>query len=345
MPHDDCPIDLARYLAGELPPSDIERLDEWLQADPARRQRLEKLRELWARAADQPSGERVDEVWAALSSKLALEKPGKPALALHNPRRRWHEQRGSAPSILAAISIAAAASIALLLYAPAAPEAPAPTFKEYATKNAQRADIRLSDGSRVVLAPASRLLVPDAYNVKTRDLRLEGEAYFDIFHNDAKPFTVRTPNTTTRDLGTAFAVTDYPTDRQAQVIVAEGEVGVLSARDTNASTLQLLKRGDLARVTATGTITRSRVTNLDRRLAWLRGGLAFDDVPLGDALKQIARWYDLDIRVADSSLASRRLIATIGNEPAADVLRLVALTLGLRVEHVEGSRLVTLHPK
>jgi ferric-dicitrate binding protein FerR (iron transport regulator) len=178
-----------------------------------------------------------------------------------------------------------------------------------------------------------------------RSLRLEGEAYFDVIHKDAKPFIVRTANTTTRDLGTAFAVTDYPGDRDAQVIVAEGEVAVLSARDTNASTLQLLKRGDLASVTASGAITRTRVTNLDRRLAWLRGGLAFDDVPLGEALKQVARWYDLDIYLADSSLASRRLIATIGNEPADDVLRLVALTLGLRVERAEGSRVVTFYPK
>jgi transmembrane sensor len=365
----DFPSDhfLARYFAGDLSSTESARLEEWLQADATRRAQVEKLRELWSRAGDQPSDERTEQVWHSLSSKLGLGAPATSepdrVLSLVQHRRPSpirgipaFSARQKAPWIAAGLVAAAAAVFFALNAGRSADKASSPeVVREYSTKLAQRADIRLLDGSRVALAPASRLLVPESYGSKTRAIQLEGEAYFDVVHNAAKPFTVRTRTTVARDIGTAFVVKDYTADIKADkkaditadiaasVLVAEGEVAVLSARDSTAATLQLLKRGDLARVTASGTVTLSRVANIERRLAWLRGGLAFDDVPLGDAVREIGRWYDLDIRLADSSLARRRLIATIGNEPADDVVRLVALTLGLHVER--DGRVVTFHPK
>ena len=370
---DDFPSDhfIARYFAGDLSSTERARLEEWLQADATRRAQMDKLRELWSRAGDQPSDERTVEVWRSVATKLGLAAPtgleADRVLSLVKHRRPSpirgipaFSPRQKAPWIAVGL-VAAAVAVFVVRGAMSSPDGSRSPeqVREYATKLAQRADIRLSDGSRVVLAPASRLLVPESYGTKTRAIQLEGEAYFDVVHNNTKPFTVRTRTTVARDIGTAFVVKDYTADKKADittyitaditadiaasVLVAEGEVAVLSARDSTASTLQLLKRGDLAHVDASGAITLSRVTNIERRLAWLRGGLAFDDVQLADAVKEIGRWYDLDIRLADSSLARRRLIATIGNEPADDVLRLVALTLNLRVER--DGRVVTFHPK
>lgn len=354
---DDFPSDhfIARYFAGDLSSTESARLEEWLAADATSRGQLEKLRELWSRAGDQPSDERTEQVWQSLATKLGLAAP--PAseadrvlsLVKHaqpSPIRgmRAFSARQKAPWIAGGL-LAAAVAVFVVRGAGRSPDRSSSPeqVREYATKLAQRADIRLSDGSRVVLAPGSKLLVPESYGTRTRSIQLEGEAYFDVVHNNAKPFTVRTRTTVARDIGTAFAVTDYANEQTARVLVAEGEVAVLSARDTTASTLELLKAGDLARLTAAGTITKTRVANVQRRLAWLHGGLAFDDVPLGDAVREIGRWYDLEIRVADSSLARRHLIATIGNEPADDVLRLVALTLNLRM--VRDGRAVTFYPK
>jgi ferric-dicitrate binding protein FerR (iron transport regulator) len=193
------------------------------------------------------------------------------------------------------------------------------------------------------MAPATRLRVPDDFGIKTRSLLIEGEAYFDVVHDQSKPFSVRSPNTTTRDLGTAFAITDYPGETIAHVLVAEGQVAVLSPRDSTASTLQVLNPGELAAVSVTGTVSRTRVVNIKRRLAWVRGGLAFDDVLLGDAIHEIERWYDLDIHLANHSLESLRLTATIDDEPAEDVLGLVALALDLRF--VRQGRTVTFYSK
>jgi len=67
-------------------------------------------------------------------------------------------------------------------------------------------------------------------------------------------------------------------------------------------------------------------------VAWAGGRLVFDDTPLADVLAQLGRWYDVDARAADSVAARRRLTAAYSNEPLADILRLIAASLDLRVE-------------
>ncbi len=353
--------ELSRYLAGDISPEDRERVDVWIAQSEENRAYVDALRDVWTRAGEQPFDERTDEVWQSLSGRLGLrdEAPSATEIPLrvvrHSPPQGLRQIAGvSRRSWIPILSLGFAAAAALVfVFRREMPthDAPvvAPKYREYSTRNAQRAEVRLADGTRVVIAPASRLRVPEDYGVSSRSLTLEGEAYFDVVHNDAKPFTVRTPNTTTKDIGTAFVITDYAGDRTADVLVEQGEVAMLSPKDSTASTLQVLSRGDLARVTADGRVSRSRVTNLERRLAWVRGGLAFDNVPLSDAIRSIGRWYDMDIRLSTTSLRDVRLSATIGKEAPDDVLRLVALALDLKFEREtqagRASRVVTFYPK
>ncbi len=343
----DYPSDaiLGRYFTGELSPEESTELQRWLAEDSANEAHAESLRDLWTRAGQMPSDREMEVAWRDVSARLRLNENGDrrsvKLLPLAQPKR--YAKRRYFAWTLGALAAAAAVFAAVRVEGARTRPTPVVVYREYATKNAQRANVRLPDGSRVVLAPASRLLVPDNYGVQNRALQLEGEAYFDVVHNDAKAFTVRTKNTMTRDIGTAFVVTDYASERSAHVLVAEGEVAVLSARDTTAGTLQLLKRGDFARVSTNGAVTRSRVANVSRRLAWLDGGLAFDDVPLSEAAREIGRWYDLDIRVPDSTLARRPLIATIGDQAPDEVVQLLALTLKMRF--VREGRTVTFYSK
>jgi ferric-dicitrate binding protein FerR (iron transport regulator) len=75
---------------------------------------------------------------------------------------------------------------------------------------------------------------------------------------------------------------------------------------------------------------------------WTSGTLAFNGTPLREVIPQLARWYDVDIRLADSSLSSRRFTATLRNQPASEALALLALSLDVTVER-EG-RAVVLRP-
>jgi transmembrane sensor len=165
---------------------------------------------------------------------------------------------------------------------------------------------------------------------------LEGQAYFDVKHDSARPFEVRTAAGVARDIGTQFVVRAYPETRGMRVAVAEG-VAALGA--PSAAPLLTLVEGDLGNLDSAGVATLSRGANLRPYLAWAEGTLVFDGARLGDALTELGRWYDLEIRLADPSLAERRLTATFTNEPAPQVLERIARVLRLEVR--QSGRVVT----
>jgi len=202
----------------------------------------------------------------------------------------------------------------------------------------QRAVIRLRDGTQVTLAPQSRLRYPADYGTARRELYLDGEAYFQVTPDSQRPLRVHTAASVTEDLGTAFVVRAYADQVATEVVVAEGRVALWRA-DTAAASRPALLLGarDLGRLEQGGGATVRRGVDLARQLAWTRGVLSFDGTPLGEVVRTLERWYNVEIRVADSALAARRLTATFQNESIDLVLQRIALTVGLRVERADGS--------
>jgi transmembrane sensor len=204
-----------------------------------------------------------------------------------------------------------------------------PTRRTYATLSGERAELRLSDGTHVRLAPASRLSLSSDYASDRRDVYLDGEAYFDVVHDAGKPFTVFAGNASARDIGTTFAVRNYPEDGAVQVVVRSGEVAL--------SGVGRLGAGDLGRLNADGRTSIRRGVNLDHVLGWLDGSLAYADAPLGRVLEDMHRWYDVDVRLADSALATLPFTGTLDDVSPTAALELVAATLGLDLRR-DGNR-------
>jgi transmembrane sensor len=133
----------------------------------------------------------------------------------------------------------------------------------------------------------------------------------------------------------------YQGDSSVAVVVAEGRVG-LAAQDGRQGSA-VLTRGDLARLDPAGRVRVERGVDVARYLAWTQGRLEFVNAPLRDVLPELARWYDLDFRLADSALASRPLTASLGAESASEMLRLLEASLDVRVRR--AGRVVTLQPQ
>ena len=104
----------------------------------------------------------------------------------------------------------------------------------------------------------------------------------------------------------------------------------------------VLSSGQLGSVRASGGI--DVVSNVDttRALSWTSGGLAFERTPVRDALADIARWYDVDVKI-DPRLAKRTVTTVLSDQPLTEVLDLLALALDARVER--AGRNVTLVPR
>jgi len=212
-------------------------------------------------------------------------------------------------------------------------------MRTYVTQRGERAVFTLVDGSRITLGAASRLDVPDDYDRRARDVALQGQAYFQVAHDSARPFRVRAGRATTEVLGTKFDVRAYREDSTVAVAVAEGSVAVRAADSLRNGVV--LRRGDLARLDAAGQARVEHDIAIDRYLAWTEGRLEFTNVPLRDVIPQLVRWYDLDIRLGDSSLAGRPLTASLGTESADEMLRLLEASLQVRVER--HGQVVILH--
>ena len=336
--------ELLRYLLGEATPDEQERVEAWLAEDPDRWARLAALRNERADAALNESAVRTAkaEVWARLRHHVAE------AGELTGGRRK--RSREFAPSLLSprlsrtplvaalvlvAVGLAALGGLLLRWQ----PRSPSQTERVAATTPGQRAMFRLPDGTRVMLGVASTLRYPIAFPSASREVSLEGEAYFEVVHDARRPFAVRAGDLVATDIGTEFTVRMYPEDDGARVVVREGRVAIRAVMTGSAE--QIVAPGQLGRL---GRDRRPRVEPADTAVwfGWTEGRLALDAVPLREALPQLSRWFGLEFRLADSVLGEVPLSATLRTRPTPEVLNNLAASLGMRQRR--SGQVVTLYP-
>jgi transmembrane sensor len=330
---------LARYLAGESSGAEAEAMHRWLDAQPDRAELVAALDRSMKRLAYQPP--RDLDVEGALRSVRArrdqadLRAPPNrtPPAARHtfaSTPTRWTVLGLRAAAVLAAVAVGAGLLWQTTRRDESGRDAPAVMAQMFTTAVGERDSLRLSDGTRVVLGPGSRLAVDQGYGSAHREVGLRGEAYFDVQHDGAHPFTVRAGNGIVRDVGTAFAVHSDPGDG-VRVVVTSGAV-VLKAGNARADSGVVLRQGDRGMLHAGGHIVAERGALTEEDLAWTRGQLVFRDAPLVQVKADLRRWYGIELRVADSTIADKHVTTTFDGEPPQRVLEVLALILGADVE-------------
>ena len=147
----------------------------------------------------------------------------------------------------------------------------------------------LSDGSKVWLNAGSSLTYPVSFMGSERRVSVEGESYFEVAHNASMPFIVNNGAVDIRVLGTHFNVNAFDDDGgDMKVTLLEGSVKI-----NNGNATGLLKPGQQALVDKEVKI-KSNV-DLDLVMAWKNGYFQFDNASLQNVMKQISRWYDVDV--------------------------------------------------
>jgi transmembrane sensor len=204
---------------------------------------------------------------------------------------------------------------------------------DFRTPVGVRDSLRLPDGTGVLLAPGSRLVVSSSFGRGRRDVTIEGMARFSVRHDRAAPFIVHAGPAVIRDVGTEFMVRapDASNGVAVAVAVTDGEVD-FAARPSSPSATRL-RAGDRAELHPNGEIFAQLGAVTTDDLAWTHGVLTFHAAPLDIVRDDLRRWYGIDLRSGDSAIASRRLTATFENQPPVDqVLNTIALALGAEME-------------
>jgi transmembrane sensor len=148
--------------------------------------------------------------------------------------------------------------------------------------------ISLADGSRVWLNAESSLRYPVAFTGSERKVEISGEAYFEVSHNTSSPFIVQRGDLTVNVLGTSFNVNTYADEAAMNVTLLEGRVQVVSRQGR-----VVLRPGQQARIK--DDIKVMNDVNTDQVMAWKNGLFNFHDVKLEAAMRQLARWYDIEV--------------------------------------------------
>ena len=333
---------LARFLAGESPPEEEQRIRAQLDRNADRADLVSSL----DAALPRPDGRALSphEVEAALASVMARrDLPAARTTAAASadvipvaPRRapdlQQARQRRRSSGLRAAAAVLLVAGASFLWRAsratnesPVDASSTASASIVYQTRAGRVDTVRLTDGSSVVLGPESRLVLGPGFGRRSRETALEGQAYFDVVHDDARAFLVRTPGATLRDVGTTFSVRS-DSIAGTRVVVTSGAVGVAATRAmTSAPTV--LRAGDMADVSGERVRVR-RGAATDGELSWTRGVLELHDAPLSAVAQELRRWYGVKLVVTDSTIASRRLTATFERATADEVGRVLAAVLG-----------------
>ena len=335
---------LGRYLAGESSESEAALVRRFLMTRPDAARTLDAFLARLDGGASAAAIPGDDASWATLSARLRASDDSSPRSsgpradpgggpASHRrflvlpPRapRRWWQRSGS----IAAAAAAAAVVFAALRVPNGTARSPAPASRIYTTRSAQRAELELTDGTRITLAPESRLRVAADFGTERRDLYLEGEAYFDVAHDSTRPLTVYAGNASAHDIGTAFAMRSYAKDRSVRIAVREGVVAM--------SGVGPLSAGDVGLLASDGTTSVRRGVDVQTMLGWLDGRLSYTDTPLAGVVDDLRRWQGVVVSLRDSSLGTLPFTGDMNGLSAKSEVELVARTLGLRVTR-DGER-------
>lgn len=319
---------LERYWLGEATPEETTYIESWFAARPQDRNWFEQMRQglkdgRWVSLSRDDIAVRAEDVMR----NTGIVSSGDRLSAANNkpaPRLRgWY----AASSVMLGIAMIA---VGWFVNGNIINSNLTAHTSVYATANGERATVTLPDGSTATLNVGSQLRVPSNYAMGNRTVELQGEALFSVTNHSDAPFTVEAGPSVTRVLGTQFTVRHYSTDTIATVAVREGKVMVQS---------EVLTQDQMITVGASGA---GKIKTIQPGMfSFNTGVLALNPMPLSDAIVELNRWYDIDIRLGNSALQKERISGRFAAGSVSDLIEHLEWTFNFRV--VREGRVLTLY--
>lgn len=271
---------VARLHSGEMTADDEANLNEWLDADSANRREYGRSLQLWADMDPLRDDPAIRQLLSA-PIHVAPERPN-----------RW-KSRGTLSALAATLAIVFVGTASYLYRSPG--------DQQVRTAVGEIRGVTLADGSNVTLNTATRLLVRMNETARTVEFE-QGEAFFDVRADAARPFIVRTPNGDVRVIGTRFNL--RRTGSLVEVMVEDGRVEVRPGSHAQAASIQLAARQRVA-FAARGATSRPVVVPATSRIAsWRSGDVIFRRDTLISVISELGRYTSKRLVIDDPQLAN-----------------------------------------
>lgn len=196
-------------------------------------------------------------------------------------------------------------------------------------------NVTLSDGTRIWLNAGSSISYPVIFSGKERRVTIDGEAYFEVAHNAAKPFVVNKQNIDIRVLGTKFNVNAYSNESGINTVLLEGSVKV-----SNRNQSIVLAPGQQVKSLSDGSgkLNVSKA-DFDKAMNWRGDFFRFDLFSLPEAIKQLERWYDIEIIVLTSDIDGVNLSGDMNRSTSLSSVIKILEYSGLKCELLPNRKL------
>lgn len=210
-----------------------------------------------------------------------------------------------------------------------------PEFNTITTPRGGQYQVVLEDGTRVWLNAASSIKFPQAFTGTTREVELTGEAYFEVAKNKAKPFIVEVNGTKVQVFGTHFNINAYGDNNDVTTTLLEGSV-----RMSSGSSAVMLMPGQQGDAALNGAAIKVSQADIQQTMAWKNGLFIFRDLNITEVMKQVGRWYDVDVEYRDDEVKNNEFGGTISKyKNINELLDVMVLTRSIHYK-IEGRRVI-----
>lgn len=322
--------------------ADIAYWEAYIQDHPLQAPMIRQAQQEWRHLIQ---GIRQADLQAQLDLlKQQVERETVPSLQVaHTKKRTWL-------TLIVKYAVAAAVMVGVLVWALKSatrrefPPVTLAAVNQYVNEAGQRQQILLPDGSRVTLNAASNMRLGEHFQEGKRDIYLEGEAYFDVTPDAARPFTVYMKDASIRVLGTSFNARSYTGEDYTETVLIKGSVEITLKKENKTIRLQpsqklLYKAASPDSVVQMATSVQDKkylaVTPLTidpkdssvAEVAWMDNKLVFFDEPLDQLARRLERWYGIKIRIENQDMKQLRFSGTFEKEDLPKVLQVLQLTM------------------
>ncbi|MDR0430374.1 MAG: FecR domain-containing protein [Tannerellaceae bacterium] len=319
---------IERYFEGEITSDEKKLLFSQIEKDSELKKEFISVQNLFAVSSLLPAEDDETKAWA----KLKQFRKRRQARTFTNTFKRL-------TGYVAAVSITLLATWFVMKETPSHIDESLVAYEEFITPPSQRAMVKLSDGTIVWLNARSSLRYPNIFTKGERRVELNGEAFFDVAHNEELPFVVSTEKLNIKALGTEFNVHAYSGKHEFNTSLISGSVKIYNkGEEDNAILLSPNEYVELVN----NQLVKRAIDNMDF-LLWKEGIYAFDDVAFADIVNKLELYYDVSIQVANKRLDSYKFTGKFRQRDGVEnVLRTLQKVCYFRFVKDEENNVITI---
>jgi transmembrane sensor len=213
-------------------------------------------------------------------------------------------------------------------------------WHEKITSPGEKSLITLSDGSKINLNADSKLKYPGQFDGTIRDVYLEGEGYFEVYHNRNKPFIVHAENLTTTVLGTKFDISAYPDAKTISVSLLEGKVKVAGSEKGKNKEVIFLQPKEKLLYNKENNISSFGAFDSVDAVGWKDNVYKFENEPLNNVLSRLERAFGVKFRLTDKSVLAQKITIKFEKNSLQTVIDVIKNLTGLDYKIVKDNNTI-----